>query len=135
MLTYWLPWPGKRKAILPLRPAAAAEDTLRFDRLPGLRVVKRHDFARFVHPIQQLCMIAEIDDQAVPALQYRLFCGSSDLGGAQPASTRLMIGLQFVFQLGRRIRRPEPGYRAQAPACGHVSAIVRCRSVGILTCG
>ena len=37
MFTYWLPWPGKRKAILPGGGAAAAEDPLRLEGLPGRR--------------------------------------------------------------------------------------------------
>ena len=56
---------GEEEGQLARFGAPAAEDALRFHRLPRLRRVEAHDLARLLQSVEQFVVVAEVDDQTL----------------------------------------------------------------------
>ncbi len=92
---------GEEEGQLARLGAAAAEDTLGFHRFPGLGSVETHHLARFLQPVEQFFMVAEIDDQP-------LFGANVDRPGQRkwrcPARFDAKVQfVEFVLQLIGRV--------------------------------
>ena len=63
MLRYWLPWPGKRKAILPGFAPLPRKMPCACSAFQACGIVEAGGLARLAEPVQQFVVVAKVDHQ------------------------------------------------------------------------